>query len=121
MTMITELEEDRTMPETLVCPACKEPNVLTAVDRNGVVIDACPRCRGVWLDRGELDKLIELESASDEDFLAEMRGSSAGPEPDRLGSSGHHGPGRHGSGKHGSKTGAHGRKKRSLGDFFDFG
>ncbi len=28
-------------------------------DRNGVEIDYCPQCRGVWLDRGELDKIIE--------------------------------------------------------------
>ena len=28
-------------------------------DRNGVEIDYCPKCRGVWLDRGELDKIIE--------------------------------------------------------------
>jgi Zn-finger nucleic acid-binding protein len=39
------------------CPVC---NVRLAVsDRQGVEIDHCPRCRGVWLDRGELDKLIE--------------------------------------------------------------
>jgi Zn-finger nucleic acid-binding protein len=38
---------------------------LKMADRQGVEIDYCPRCRGVWLDRGELDKLIErLTSAS---------------------------------------------------------
>ena len=32
---------------------------LVMADRNGVGIDYCPQCRGVWLDRGELDKIIE--------------------------------------------------------------
>lgn len=32
---------------------------LKMADRSGVEIDYCPRCRGVWLDRGELDKIIE--------------------------------------------------------------
>ena len=44
------------------CPACKVPLVMS--DRQGVEIDYCPQCRGVWLDRGELDKIIE-RSAQD--------------------------------------------------------
>jgi uncharacterized protein len=40
------------------CPVCKTPELLMA-DRQGIEIDYCPTCRGVWLDRGELDKLIE--------------------------------------------------------------
>ena len=44
------------------CPVCKEVN-LTMSDRQGVEIDYCPQCRGVWLDRGELDKIIERSSA----------------------------------------------------------
>lgn len=39
------------------CPVDGEMLVMT--DRNGVEIDYCPRCRGVWLDRGELDKIID--------------------------------------------------------------
>jgi Zn-finger nucleic acid-binding protein len=39
------------------CPVCKVP--LAMSDRQGVEIDYCPQCRGVWLDRGELDKIIE--------------------------------------------------------------
>jgi len=35
---------------------------LVMSDRNGVEIDYCPQCRGVWLDRGELDKIIERSS-----------------------------------------------------------
>ena len=33
-------------------------------DRQGIEIDYCPECRGVWLDRGELDKIIERSSAA---------------------------------------------------------
>ena len=40
------------------CPHCTE-TALVMSDRQGVEIDYCPQCRGVWLDRGELDKLIE--------------------------------------------------------------
>lgn len=40
------------------CPSCTE-TALVMSDRQGVEIDYCPQCRGVWLDRGELDKLIE--------------------------------------------------------------
>lgn len=39
------------------CPNCNVSLVMT--DRSGVEIDYCPDCRGVWLDRGELDKIIE--------------------------------------------------------------
>lgn len=39
------------------CPNCNV--ALVMADRNGVEIDYCPECRGVWLDRGELDKIIE--------------------------------------------------------------
>jgi Zn-finger nucleic acid-binding protein len=42
----------------LKCPACPETTLVMA-DRQGVEIDYCPQCRGVWLDRGELDKLVE--------------------------------------------------------------
>jgi uncharacterized protein len=39
------------------CPNCEELLVMT--ERKGVEIDYCPKCRGVWLDKGELDKIIE--------------------------------------------------------------
>ena len=39
------------------CPMCHTG--LTMSERQGIEIDYCPRCRGVWLDRGELDKIIE--------------------------------------------------------------
>lgn len=40
------------------CPVCKDPQLVIA-ERQGIEIDYCPSCRGVWLDRGELDKLID--------------------------------------------------------------
>lgn len=40
------------------CPTCKEPNLVIS-ERQGIEIDYCPECRGVWLDRGELDKILE--------------------------------------------------------------
>ena len=42
------------------CPNCNV--ILIMTDRNGIEIDYCPDCRGVWLDRGELDKIIERSS-----------------------------------------------------------
>ena len=38
---------------------------LKMADRSGVEIDYCPKCRGVWLDRGELDKIIERSAAAE--------------------------------------------------------
>ena len=43
------------------CPICKTVNLVMS-ERQGIEIDYCPQCRGVWLDRGELDKLIERGS-----------------------------------------------------------
>jgi uncharacterized protein len=42
------------------CPVCNV--ALVMADRQGIEIDYCPKCRGVWLDRGELDKIIERSS-----------------------------------------------------------
>jgi Zn-finger nucleic acid-binding protein len=55
------------------CPACSE--TLTMSERQGVEIDFCPKCRGVWLDRGELDKILEREAALS---------SGRGEPPDRY-------------------------------------
>ncbi len=40
------------------CPVCENVD-LVMTERQGVEIDYCPKCRGVWLDRGELDKILE--------------------------------------------------------------
>ena len=44
------------------CPHCQTQALLMS-ERQGVEIDYCPQCRGVWLDRGELDKLLERSAA----------------------------------------------------------
>lgn len=43
------------------CPVCKDVKLVVS-ERQSVEIDYCPECRGVWLDRGELDKIIERSS-----------------------------------------------------------
>ncbi len=45
------------------CPRCEVVDLLM-MDRSGIEVDYCPTCRGVWLDRGELDKVIERTAAS---------------------------------------------------------
>ena len=101
------------------CPVCKTNDLLMS-DREGVEIDYCPECRGVWLDRGELDKIIErsLSSAASLPF--------AGPEQsyrEREHSSSHekkhgHGHDDHHDSKHG--YGKSYKKKSFLKDIFDF-
>ena len=55
------------------CPVDNE--TLVMADRGGVEIDYCPKCRGVWLDRGELDKIIDKAQGGD----APARPVSAAP------------------------------------------
>lgn len=109
----------------LLCPACRVDLVMT--DRQGIEIDYCPKCRGVWLDRGELDKIIERSAAYETGGVAPQ----AFPEPAARpapgygqpwdgGYSGQHGGG-HGGGHGGSKHGGgHGGRRRGfLGGLFD--
>ena len=50
--------------DIMKCPKCKNVDLLL-VDRNDVEIDYCPNCHGVWLDKGELDKVIKKEEQYD--------------------------------------------------------
>ena len=43
------------------CPVCKDVTLLMS-EKKGIEIDYCPECRGIWLDRGELEKLTEKEN-----------------------------------------------------------
>jgi Zn-finger nucleic acid-binding protein len=61
-----------TRESLMKCPVCNDVD-LTMSERQGVEIDYCPRCRGVWLDRGELDKII-ARSDRDEDDDDHRRG-----------------------------------------------
>jgi Zn-finger nucleic acid-binding protein len=45
----------------LTCPKCHGP--MRTYERNGVHVDQCTECRGIFLDRGELDRLIDAENA----------------------------------------------------------
>ncbi|MDI1246787.1 MAG: zf-TFIIB domain-containing protein [Rhodoferax sp.] len=45
------------------CPTCPDATLVMS-DRQGVEIDYCPNCRGIWLDRGELDKLLDRAAAA---------------------------------------------------------
>ena len=63
------------------CPACKNVTLVMA-DRQGVEVDYCPQCRGVWLDRGELDKIIE-RSASYESGSAAPPAAVPDPRSER--------------------------------------
>ena len=91
----------------LLCPTCRVDLVMS--ERQGIEIDYCPQCRGVWLDRGELDKIIERSAGDD----------SARPLSGvRLGISYDRGPGDHG-GKHGYERGHKGRRKGFLSELFD--
>jgi uncharacterized protein len=63
----------------VTCPSCG--GELVELERSGVRVDACRRCRGVWLDRGELDRVVEHErrvvgqvDQDEEDFVREMTG-----------------------------------------------
>ncbi len=83
------------------CPIDNEDLVMT--ERSGVEIDYCPKCRGVWLDRGELDKIID-RSAPD-----------AGPANDDFRPQRRRDEG-HGSRPHGKKK----KKESFLSELFDF-
>jgi uncharacterized protein len=59
----------------LVCPKCESP--MRSYERNGVTIDQCTGCRGVFLDRGELERLVDAEGSYYEERGYERR------EPER--------------------------------------
>lgn len=101
----------------LLCPSCRIDLVMS--ERQGIEIDYCPKCRGVWLDRGELDKIIE-RSAIEDSRATSPPPSSQPTSPAQAPSSDYY-EGRHGSG-HGSRGygSARGRGHGSfLGRLFD--
>jgi hypothetical protein len=96
--------------EPLRCPSCG--NRLVEVERSTILIDACQGCRGVWLDRGELDKILVAERQMiagdpDDDFLREVEGRRPAPARQQAPAEQHAPP--------------HKRRRRSfLEDIFDF-
>jgi uncharacterized protein len=50
----------------MICPICNVD--LLMADRQGIEIDYCPKCRGIWLDGGELEKIIERSNTATPSF-----------------------------------------------------
>jgi uncharacterized protein len=100
---------------TMLCPTCNVE--LKMSERQQIEIDYCPQCRGVWLDRGELDKIIErsaqYEQAPRDDerkpYTADERYKYSDDERKRYTGDEH---------RHYDKR--HHRKKSFLGDLLDF-
>lgn len=86
------------------CPTCNTTLMMT--ERQGIEIDYCPQCRGVWLDRGELDKIIERSAQE-----APPAGYSQPPPVERYQEPHYRGERYHGKPK---------KKKSLLGELFDF-
>lgn len=99
------------------CPNCNETLLMT--ERSRVEIDYCPNCRGIWLDKGELDKLLE--------FSANQTGSSSSSEVnqhqyddrDRRSYGDDRSEDRHQQTRHDSRYPPK-KKKSFLSDFLDF-
>lgn len=90
------------------CPVCNVE--LRMADRQGIEIDFCPQCRGVWLDRGELDKIIERTNTA-----------YGQPSPPQAESPREHQQPDPQHGQHGHYDPRYKKKKKGfLGDFFDF-
>ena len=94
----------------MLCPHCKDTS-LAMTDRQGIEIDYCPNCRGIWLDRGELDRLIER---AERDVPA--------PAQAAYRETGHRGEQHHDRGYRDDRhSHGHRRKPKSLlGELFDF-
>ena len=88
------------------CPVCRVPLVMS--ERQGVEIDYCPQCRGVWLDRGELDKIIERGAADSRPAPAQQPNYSDRDKGGYDRGYGHGGEYRHGK-----------RRKSFLEELFD--
>ncbi len=97
--------------QAMLCPVCKVG--LAMSDRQGIEIDYCPQCRGVWLDRGELDKIIE-RSAPEAAPAPAREIPAANPAPSPWASSDY-------SDQRGGYDPRYGKKKRKsfLDDLFD--
>ena len=93
---------------TMKCPTCTDTPLVMA-ERQGVEIDYCPSCRGIWLDRGELDKLLDRAAASAPLPASPSQPAQGMPRP----------PG-YGEGRHGYSDRDHYKRKKSwLHEIFD--
>lgn len=93
------------------CPVCDTK--LRAVEKMGVEVDICPDCKGVWLDRGELEKLIELASSDGAVRERPTERPRAHEDDHRRRDDDHHGHDDRGHGDHGhGGHNAYGNQKR---------
>lgn len=96
------------------CPV--DQSELNMSDRQGIEIDYCPQCRGVWLDRGELDKIIERSAVSHSPAPSRPESSSyANREPQEYERSS-----RNEYSEDYQKSHKKRKKEGFLGDLFDF-
>jgi len=95
------------------CPVCKIPLVMS--ERQGVEIDYCPQCRGVWLDRGELDKIIERSA---QEAPAASPQPQPAPQP-QAPAPGYQQPYGYGHGNYGHHGHYKKRRKSFLEELFD--
>lgn len=93
------------------CPACTDAPLVMS-ERQGVEIDYCPACRGIWLDRGELDKLLDRAVAA---VQATATHAPAAAQTQAMPQHQPYGDGRYG---YGDRDG-YKRKKSWLHDIFD--
>ena len=105
----------------MLCPVCNIE--LKLANRQGVEIDYCPQCRGIWLDRGELEKLIDRSAAPFED--QGERSHSQENRGDKHEGERYQGERSHGQENRDDKHGGdrkYGERRRGsfLGDLFDF-
>jgi len=101
------------------CPNCDETLVMT--ERKGVEIDYCPKCRGVWLDKGELDKIIER--SAENEFRADQPARMDERYPDDRYRDDKYRDDKYRDEEYKRKHGTypqHKKKRGFLGDFFDF-
>ena len=96
------------------CPVCTTTDLLMN-DRQGVEIDYCPQCRGVWLDRGELDKIIERSAITP--VQQPTHAAPPGYPPSNM-PQGHDNYGY--KQQHGNAYHKQHKKKSLLGEIFDF-
>ncbi len=96
----------------MTCPRCSTQLLMS--DRQGVEIDYCPSCRGVWLDRGELDKIIERNAEFDSPAV--IQGQPRYQEPQRKRDDDDDDDYKRRDGDYYK----HKRKKSFLGEIFDF-
>ena len=103
------------------CPA--DETELKMAERQGIEIDYCPQCRGVWLDRGELDRIIE-RSASESSSRFDERERPVGYGEDRRihdsDERDREDGGKYYEKGHDPRYGRKGKRKSFLGELFDF-